>query len=749
MDWFGFTNCEQLKKKIASIPELINFYCGADKICNLTTEEWEERCKELLNSFSSHKGAPPGVITIPAVKEETLIQPHQGQTWKKAIKTLKIWCENASSNNTPALVIGNYDLKNHLSFSKIEVGLQQRSPGILVYNPSQMILLTIRIVEDRDQLKDEANYCVDEMKSLRIFLHRELEDSGVKAAGLVVCALESTYDQINFNNFKNFIVSHEIFHNIKNFNTFWEKDVLKGQCKKLNGQLNEGNKVRAFQAIASKILGYLSHFKLKVSAKCTLSTAKNHLTGSMNPVMMLLNYCQVQVAYSNYQRILLTGNHGTGKTVTILKRIELLRKDLKDQEVIYYVNSSGKSYLDLKVKQKIETNEKMKVIGSDNDLSSIIESDILPVEGKNGTERIHLFVDEYDLEYILSGQDSRLYKILTEKTQFKNSFVTIAAKPNYYFDGKEKEYSEKDHVLGDLENIMTIYNLQHVVRATAEISAVAEITQKYIKNILNENVSSYVSQEISSSATINHHRPHKKSIRHKVAKVARFVKKLGKNEFRFSAIRATKKKFSLSTLTLNMKSSSVSNIALKKSSSLTAIHKTSETNAEEDKNNQEIAREYSLAEGALGISCSLPQLVMLPDSDNHDENVALIGFFLIEILKLGQRSTAVIHFEADQPIWLKNLIRYSSFFPTLTMTYDVREFLASQRNNLVLIKNYEHVKGFEFSEVLLLLDENASYDFIPEAILRCKTKLFMLISPSYKEKHQSGKVVDLVNLVDY
>ena len=510
----------------------------------------------------SQEGTPPGIITIPSVEEEMLIQSHQEQTWKKAMKTLKIWCENSSSNNTPALVIGNYDLKNHLSFSKIEVGWEQRSPGILVYNPSQTILLTIRLVEDCGQLKDEANYCVDEMKSLRLLLGRELEDSGVTAAGPVVCACESTYDQINYN-FKNFIVSHEIFHTIQNFDNFWEKDVLKGQCKKLNEQLNEGNKVRAFQTIASKIVGYLCHFKLKVFAK---STTKNHLTVSMNPVMMLLNCSQMQVAYSNYQRILLTGNHGTGKTVVILKRIELLCKDLKDQEVIYYVNSSGKSYLELKVKQKIETNEKMKVIGSDNDLSSIIESDILPVEGENGTERIHLFVDEYNLEYISSGQDSRLYKILTENTQFKNSFVLIAAKPYYYFDGKEKEYSRKDHVLGVLENIMTIYNLKHVVRATAEISAAAEITQKYIKNKLNENVSSCVSQEISSSATINRNRPHKKPLFFKMQR--RLKKRINKSELKHSRERLIKSEFNLSTISSNMKSSSLSDIALEESLSL-------------------------------------------------------------------------------------------------------------------------------------------------------------------------------------
>ena len=151
----------------------------------------------------------------------------------------------------------------------------------------------------------------------------------------------------------------------------------------------------------------------------------------------------MQVVYSNDQRILLTGNHGTGKTVVILKKIELLCKGLKEQEVIYYVNSSGKSYLDLKVKQKIVTNGKMKVIGSDNDLPSIIESDMLPVEEQNGTERIHLFVDEHNLKCISSGQDSRLCRILTVKTQFKNSFVLIAAKPYYYFDGKKNSIRKR------------------------------------------------------------------------------------------------------------------------------------------------------------------------------------------------------------------------------------------------------------------------------------------------------------------
>ena len=451
----------------------------------------------------------------------------------------------------------------------------------------------------------------------------------------------------------------------------------------------------------------------------------------MNPVMMFLNYSQMQVAYSNYQRILLIGNHGTGKTVVILKRIELLCKDLKDQEVIYCVNSSGKSYLDLKVKQKIETNEKMKVIGSDNDLSSIIESDILPVEGKNGTERIHLFVDEYNLEYISSGQDSRLYKILTDNAQFKNSFVLIAAKPYYYFDGKEKEYSGKNHVLGVLKSTMKIYNLKHVVRATAEISTAAEITQKYIKNKLNENVPSCVSQEISFNSTIKCNRPHKMSF---VFKMQRRLKKRSyKSEFKHSRGRLSKSEFILSTISSNMKSSSMSNIV------------SEESNDEEDKNNQEVAREYFLAEITRGISCSLPQIVILPDSDNHNEKVALIGIFLIEILKLGERSTAVIHFEADEPIWLKNLICSTDFFPSLAMTYDVKEFLTSQRNNLILITNYDHVKGFEFSEVLLLLNENASYNFILEAILRCKSKLSILICPSNKEKHQSGNVTDLVD----
>ena len=131
-------------------------------------------------------------------------------------------------------------------------------------------------------------------------------------------------------------------------------------------------------------------------------------------------------------------------------------------------------------------------------------------------------MDEHNLKCISSGQDSRLCRILTEKTQFKNSFVLVVAKPYYYFDGKEKQHSKKDNVLGDLENIMTVYILKHV-RATAERSPAAEITQKY-QNKLNEYVPYCVSQEISSSSTINHDRPHKK--RSFFKKPRRFKKKL-------------------------------------------------------------------------------------------------------------------------------------------------------------------------------------------------------------------------------
>ena len=111
---------------------------------------------------------------------------------------------------------------------------------------------------------------------------------------------------------------------------------------------------------------------------------------------MLLDRYQMEIAYSDNKRLLLTGNYGTGKSVVALKKLDLLYEDLKEKEMIYYVNFSKKGQLHLEVMEKNKTKEKVKVIKGGTSLSNIINSKILPEEQKNNTENVNLIVDEYD-----------------------------------------------------------------------------------------------------------------------------------------------------------------------------------------------------------------------------------------------------------------------------------------------------------------------------------------------------------------
>ena len=65
---------------------------------------------------------------------------------------------------------------------------------------------------------------------------------------------------------------------------------------------------------------------------------------------------------------------------------------------------------------------------------------------------------------------------------------------------------------------------------------------------------------------------------------------------------------------------------------------------------------------------------------------------------------------------------------------------------MVLVSSYATVKGLEFSEVLLILEEDEYHrkQDVPEAITRCRSDLSVLVRPPWKKKNQSNVVEHLV-----
>lgn len=357
--------------------ESVGIYCSKDIPKSLPYQKWEESCKDLLCTFFWREEAYSGIITFPGAKLTTLNRLEQGEMWERAMTILKTWCKSSCLNKPLGLIVRNYDLKSHLYFCGISskdikkilnikvkrfkkiLEFLENSERMIVFNPSQNIILVIHLVEVEkgNQLKNQVYHCINEVNLWCFLLRDSLKESGVIVTGLLVYSGEYDYRKskcANCSNCSNFIVSHEIFNSVEIFDMFWEQFITQNCYDKLAEHLKSGDKMKTFEAIASKMVGFLSHLQFTVLEQPVLPVVENNATKNIKQAELLLDLYQMEVAYSQENFILLTGNYGTGKTTVVLKKIKLLARDLKENEVIYYINFHAKSALDCRVKQLIE-----------------------------------------------------------------------------------------------------------------------------------------------------------------------------------------------------------------------------------------------------------------------------------------------------------------------------------------------------------------------------------------------------------
>ena len=758
-----------------------SIYEGASSRKILEDEEWKQRCKKLLLTFFSKDEQFSGIIKFPDTKLSV-----QGNPWESIINTLEYWCTNsrsANNKNATGLIIRNYDLKNHLNFcgitddeiksfstfqnSQNNIETTEKSQRFLVFNPSEKIILIIRMAKSKhnEQLKGEVYHCMDEVILLSLLLKDELKGSGIIVTGLVVYLGKNAESQTSCTDCNNFVVSIKIFESSHEFDNFWKTFVSQNifkTFKSIREAREKSYNVNLFEAVASKIVGYLAHLQFEISDKPVLPVPEKEPVGNIIQAELLLDKYQMEIAYSDEKRILLTGNYGTGKTVVALKKLELLYQGLKEEEVIYYVNFAGKSQLHLEVMEKNKTKEKVKVIKGGASLSNIINSKILPDEKNNNTENVHLIVDEYDSQDLSEEESASLYQIFQEQEQFKHSTVLIAVQPleinriDYFtVAGKEKEYSQARHMFGKLKEIMKVFKLKHVMRTTVEINNLIELTQSYLNNKTNQ----YKGERRNSEGR------EKGSSEEIFPKLRQKLSKVNNN---------TENKPKLSTQNLSAKPNNPENIVSGSQSASSKhasplhykeiidyddLYKSTSTPNEKNKRNrrkvikkenlQKVVTKYRYtcdSEIGHNINGPLPKLVKLRKHSNPFEEIVLIAFLLLEIINIQSKRLCIIHFDKGDPLWFQLLFKDTNFFPGVTVKNNVGEFLRNS-GNMILISNYNYLKGLEFSDVLLILDADEYHlkQFIPEAMARCMNSLTILVRSKHKGNPESDTVTDLAD----
>ena len=743
---------------------------GADTKANLEYPQWEERCKRLLDTFFSRDGTGSGIILFPDIERKFYSQTCHVDKWQRLMITLSEWCKTSSSKDATGLIIRNYDLKDHFYFcgiTKDEVkdtlgfnnsanmfDFQESDSRFLVFNPSQKIMLIIRLIElqegDLKLLTKEVDHCINEVNLLCFLLRDELKHSGVILTGVVVYSGENAHSQSVCKDCDNSIFPFEIFKSLKTFEIFCERffsEKFKEFARRVakNAKKDKGN---VFHAVTSKILGYLSHLRFAVLQQPILSVTEQNPTDNIKQAELLLNCYQMEIAYSDDKRIWLEGNYGTGKTVVALKKLELLLKTVKDKEVIYYVSFARKSLLDLMIKQRFGKNKNVRAIISEYSLSNTIKHQILQKERELGTKNIHLIVDEYNSQDLSTKEVESLISILNKEEELINSTILIAVQPikinrvdKFRENGIKRHFSETKHERDKLVMALEIKVriLKNVMRTTVEINNLAEITREYLDNQSNRCMRQQQFYDIRSKVTDPDLDPKKASF----------------NSLFQSAI--LESNYSLKVTPHNSYNSTTKTPPLepKKLIDYDEIYKLVHTEIRTDEENyQETVTSYSYtchSQIGHGINGPLPRFIKIAESADPCEQVALIAAVLDRIFEPAEAKPsriAVIHFEPDDPpLWLKSLFQLENISPSLKLTNNTEKFLKDDNKSLVLVKNLKFLRGLEFSKVLLILDSDEHHlrHLIPEAIARCMSNLTVLIRPPVHGIHKSNTVADLAD----
>ena len=489
----AFASANIYNFKFEEKPVKISVGVDASKI--LSYSEWQKEGRDYVRKYYTSRGKFFEVILLPDLMKQDEI------LWSEVIniEVIKSWC--GMSNNKLALIFPSYNILNHFNVYGITNSVLQEALGIkyfsanlrrlIVFDASRNVLLIIRVASD-DSLKDEINHCLADVKLLSLMLRDELEGSEVVVTGLIVYLGCNIHLVETCQHCRYFIVPKKIFDSKENIDELWKNnadDIQKHVDKKMLFK----NKRKLFMDVCCKLLPYLAQYQYQVVDNPILPINRADPAKNIEETMLLLDRYQMEIAYSKEKRVILKGDYGTGKSIVCLKKIEVLSRTLKEKEAIYYINFHGKSELDYVVKKKIEVlHPNISILKGNSNLSNIIKFEILEKEEMRGTIDVHLIVDEYNAESLTRVESSTLKMLFTERKQLKNSTILIAVQPIqidradlHYINGEENEYSETGNMFGELEKIMSVKHLHHVMRTTVEIDSFIKITQEYLNKKSN------------------------------------------------------------------------------------------------------------------------------------------------------------------------------------------------------------------------------------------------------------------------
>ena len=682
------------------------------------------------------------------VKDGPLVLPQVQSGINKITNAMKLWCKNTNdSSNLKGLVIHSFSVSDYLRkffYDELEIDNLRAvldikdfptTPIIIVYNPSENVILLIRTSE-KANLREQIEFCSHDMKMFILLFGDEIKCNGVKVISLLA-SNEIASENLKCDDCQNCIVSLETLESDELFQKWFHNHAVV-----FNADIDNIVETNITVACAN-IIGCLAaapYFD-------DLPTFTNVQNEQMKHLLVILTPVQQSVLYSGNKHMVIQGPYGSGKSVIARKKLQVLLDDFKrskKSEEVHFICYDPKSAL----LQEIETVPNMKTHGNEEGekLSEIVTNILKDANSEN----VNLIVDEYDGESLDKEEAESLNDIFKEK--FQNAVVFLlpqSMEKERNSNIREKSAKEEKNRF-DLLNNFNQVQLNLVMRNSIEINNLIWVTQNFLKE--QETMFQHPREENTSKAPTKLRHPRKDNTS-KVSKAFGFVKKFFLPDIKSKAKDAivdtdnsddkstnnvtedTREKISLGdkpSSDLKIQDHAVGNIGLDEAFGFAEIPR-----ANKDDSNRIVNRFRYIPSKGIGhnVKSQCPKLFEVDYSNTEKQSFekccALTQTF--KELKIKNSSSnnkhVILHFDTsnnETPILLARVIEYLKIGPKVTNNY--RDFKYDESKS-ILVCNFRLFRGLEHSNVTIIIDQEmySVQHYLVETMTRCTTKLNIVV----------------------
>lgn len=703
-------------------------------------------------------------------KEGPIILPQISSGVNKIVDIMQRWCIYTNdSSSVKGLVIHNFNMSEYFGklfyekFDKEKLREDMNikdfpsTPIIIVYNPSQNVILLIRI-SGKEALREQIEFCSTDMKMFILLHGDEFKHRKVRVISLLA-SNGIPNEELKCQDCKNYIVPYEVWESEELFQNWLQNHAE--NLKIDTGNTNEANII----AVSAQIIGFLA----AVPNLTDLPTFTEDPTEQMKHFLdkTILTSEQKSILYSKEKHLIIKGPYGCGKSIIARKKLQMLSDDIKrseKSEELHFVCLDSNSAL----LSEIATIPN--VMGHGNkegkNLSQIVKGIM-----KETHKKVNLIVDEYDGEQLDMLEAEALNSLFNKRFQDTTVYIcsqSMEKERNLSINEKsEKENRNRFDLLRNFKQV----DLNFIMRNSVEVSRLISVTQNFLRELetvhqhprekdeskYSANLEEFVEELVVSSSdsetketvTIKSTKPGKKKAIHINNQGQQSIRELvpsEANDIKKCVNKTTYKVTENSGETVGLtgensgdvESQDKSVVGLVGLDEAFAFAEIPRAKGIIGKNvNRIVSRfRYTPSSGTgHNITSHYPKLFQVDygNGEKHCFERFYAMTCIFKKLKIQNSNSSnkhiILHFDtsiSEIPTFLEPVIEYFDIKDKVTNCYEIFKY---DKKKCILVCNFRLLRGLEFSNVTIVIDQDIYFmqHYLVEVMSRCTVELNVVV----------------------